>query len=58
MRFHACGLIAFPQLIEEVLELGRYARRIRAKHLLKPLAHRIANRLAGFVIEHFDLLCM
>ena len=58
MRFHACGLIAFPQLIEEMLEMGRYAGRIRAKHLLKAIAHRIANRLAGFVIEHFDRLCM
>jgi hypothetical protein len=43
MRSQACGFIAFPQLIDEMLEIGRWTGAIRAKHLLKALAHCLAD---------------
>jgi hypothetical protein len=43
MRFHACGLIAFPQFIYQVLEIRGGTGAIRAKHLLKSLAHGLAD---------------
>jgi hypothetical protein len=43
MRPQAIGLIAFSQLIEEVLEIGGYPGRIRSQRLLKAYAHRLAD---------------
>jgi hypothetical protein len=56
MRPQAVGLIAFSQLVDEMLEIGRCPGSIRAKHLLKALTHRLADRSTGLVIERLDVV--
>jgi hypothetical protein len=56
MRSRAVHLIASSQLIDEMLEVGRWTGAVRAKHLPKALADGIADRSAGLVIEPFYLV--
>jgi hypothetical protein len=58
MSLQAFVLIAPAQLVDKMLQLGRRARQVRTKDLLETLAHGIADRPAGPVIEGFDVICM
>jgi hypothetical protein len=58
MRLQAFALIAPAQLIDKMLQMGRHARQVRTKDLPETLAHGIADRSAGPVIEWFDVVCM
>jgi hypothetical protein len=55
MRLQIVILVALSQLVDEMLEIGRYPR-IRAQRLLKTFAHSGADRSAGPVIEHFSVV--
>jgi hypothetical protein len=57
MRLPAVGLvlIASAQFVNEMLEMGRRACRLRTEHLLEALAHGLADRSAGPVIERFNV---
>jgi hypothetical protein len=57
MRFDTVGLVAFSQFIDEMLEIGRHPR-IRPQRLLEALAHSVADRSAGPVIERFGVVCV
>src|SRR5579872_65617 len=48
------GLVTLSQLIQKVLEIGRYSRRIRTKRLLEAITHSLTNRPAGLAIDRFD----
>jgi hypothetical protein len=56
-RLRAIGFVAFSQLIDQMYEIRRHIRRIRAKYLSKPFANGVADRSAGFMIEQFDIVC-
>jgi hypothetical protein len=57
MRLAAIGIVAFAQFVDELLQTGRMVRRVGAKNLLEALAHGIADRSAGLVIERFKVIC-
>lgn len=57
MRLAAIGLIASAQFVDEMLQVRRMVGRVGAKNLLETLAHGIADRSAGRVIERFNIIC-
>ena len=57
-RLQAFGIVAPTQLVDKMLQTRRHARRIRTKDLLETLAHGIADRSAGPVIERFGVVCI
>jgi hypothetical protein len=57
MRLAAIGLIASAQFVHEMLQVRRMVGRVGAKNLLETLAHGIADRSAGRVIERFNIIC-
>jgi hypothetical protein len=56
-RLPAAALIASSQFVDEILQMRRLVGRVGAKNLPEALAHGIADRSAGLVIERLNGAC-
>jgi hypothetical protein len=50
------GFVTLAQFVDQVLQMGRQARAFRAKALLQPFSHRVADRSASLAIDRFDVV--
>jgi hypothetical protein len=52
----AAAFVAPAQFVHQMLEMGRQARGFRAKVLLQPFGHGVADRSAGLAIDQFAVV--
>jgi hypothetical protein len=53
---HFPALVTSAQFVQQMLKMGRKARGFRAKVLLQPLSHSVADRSAGLAIDRLDVV--